>query len=356
MPELNNPDKPWYETIGLKRETVEADPFKRLYPFTPKRANINNHEMSYLDVGSGEPVIMVHGNPTWSFFYRQLVNGLKNNWRCLAPDHIGCGFSQKPQNFNYQLDNHIDNLETWIETVLPNNTEFNLVVHDWGGPIGAGYAIRHPHRIKRMVALNTSVFTAGDMPLRIKICRVPGLGEILVRGLNLFAGMATLLTTVKALPAPIRSAFIMPYNSWANRIAVHKFVQDIPFKDGPTRKTLTDIDNNIKSALDGKPLLIQWGMRDWCFTPFFLNLWRERFPNAQVDEYNAGHYLLEDAGDKILEQIRTFLSDGKQNSKDTKARQKESNSEENNPEAGNPEASNSRENSTEENASEGTPA
>lgn len=307
-------EKDWYEEIGLDRELVEDEAFKCLYPFTPKRAAVNGRRMSYLDAGSGEPVVMVHGNPTWSFFYRRMVSELRENWHCLVPDHIGCGFSEKPKDYPYTLSQHIDNLEKWIEHVLPYGGRFNLIVHDWGGPIGLGYAVRNPKRIKRVVILNTSGFTAGAMPWRIRLCRVPGLGAVLVRGLNLFAGLATLMTTVKPLPAPVRVAFVMPYNSWANRIAVHRFVQDIPLRGGTeTGALLQQIDDGLKAALADKPMLIQWGMKDWCFTPFFLDLWRNRFPEARVDEYNAGHYLLEDEGDAIIERVRSFLQDDLKN-------------------------------------------
>lgn len=305
------PDTNWYEKIGIDLEYVRDDAFRCLYPFVPQKTQINNHRMSYVDVGQGEPVVMTHGNPTWSFFYRKIILALRDNWRCLAPDHIGCGFSEKPAEYPYTLSQHIDNFTAWIDHVLPEKQQFNLIVHDWGGPIGIGYAVRHPERIKRVVILNTSAFISGGMPLRIRLCRVPGLGALLVRGLNLFSGLATLLTTVKPLPAPVRVAFVMPYNSWANRIAVHRFVQDIPLRDdgSETRKTLAAIDAGLADALGAKPMLVQWGMKDWCFTPFFLKLWRERFPNAVVDEYNAGHYLLEDEGDAIVDRVRDFLQD-----------------------------------------------
>lgn len=295
--------------IGLSREDVEDSDFRQLYPYADHFADIGGQQMHYLDVGSGEPVVMLHGNPTWSFFYRHLVDGLADTHRCLVPDHIGCGFSDKPADYRYTMDTHIDNLAAWLDTVLPDGQQFNLVVHDWGGAIGMGYAVRHPERIKRVVILNTSAFIDGTMPLRIKLCRVPGLGAVLVRGFNLFAGLATLMTTVKPLPGAVRKAFVLPYNSWANRIAVHRFVQDIPLASGTkTYDTMKATGEAVPAALSGKPVLVQWGMRDWCFTPFFLNLWKERLPWAEVDEYpTAGHYLLEDEGDAILTRVRAFL-------------------------------------------------
>ncbi len=288
------------------------DAFLREYPFERRYAKVGGWNMQYFDIGSGdsgEPVVMVHGNPTWSFFYRNLAKNLSAaGFRCLAPDHIGCGLSDKPQEYRYTLDQHIDNLARWIGQTLPSG-QFNLIVHDWGGPIGMGFAVRHPERIKRVVVLNTSAFATGTMPLRITICRVPTLGALLVRGLNAFAGLATKLTTVKPLPDAVKKGFVLPYDSWANRVAVHRFVQDIPLSGRePSCARFADTDAKLRGALAGKPMLVQWGMRDWCFTPYYLGLWRERFPEAEVDEYaDAGHYLLEDAGEAIAARVRVFL-------------------------------------------------
>lgn len=302
----------WAERIGLKTAAVKSRLFKKLYPFEPVHVEVHGHNMHYVDEGDGEPVVMVHGNPTWSFFYRNLIMGLSDKYRCLAVDHLGCGFSDKPGNFTYDLDHHIDNFERWVDIALPpadwNGGKFNLIVHDWGGPIGLGYAVRYPDRIHRVVVMNSSVFTTGTMPKRITICRTPLLGDFLVRGMNLFADCATRMTTVHKMPAEVKKDYLLPYNSWKNRIAVLRFVQDIPLRKGtPTYKRLDEIEGKIKEAMENKPMLIQWGMKDWCFTPKFLEKWKKNFPDAQVDEHEAGHYLLEDAGEEILANIRKFL-------------------------------------------------
>jgi haloalkane dehalogenase len=287
---------------------MERAPDTILYPFAPHHVSLDGNRLHYIDEGKGEPVVMLHGNPTWSFFYRNLVLGLRDTFRCLALDHMGCGLSDKPQSYDYTLQKHIDNLSRWIDATLPDGERFNLVVHDWGGPIGIGYAARHPERIRRVVVLNTSAFTAGTMPLRIRLCRVPVLGEFLVRGLNAFAGGAAYMTTKTPLAPAVRKGFLLPYDSWANRVAVHKFVMDIPLAPGTaTGDVFRETERLLPDALKDKPLLIQWGMRDWCFTPFFLGLWKSCFPVAEADEYDAGHYLLEDAGDVIIPRIRSFL-------------------------------------------------
>ncbi len=113
----------------------------------------------YIDEGQGPPVVMVHGNPSWSIYYRNLVEALRSTHRCIVPDHIGCGFSDKPDdsNYAYTLSQRIEDLESLLESL--NLTEpITLVVHDWGGAIGMGYATRHPEKIARLVILNTAAF------------------------------------------------------------------------------------------------------------------------------------------------------------------------------------------------------
>ena len=301
----------WADRIGLGTKAVKDRAFRKLYPFEHNHVEVNGQNMHFVDEGEGEPVVMVHGNPTWSFFYRNMILGLRDRYRCLAVDHVGCGFSDKPQKYAYTLDTHIDNFERWLDIVLPpadwNGGRFDLVVHDWGGPVGLGYAVRHPDRVNRVVILNTSVFSAGDMPRRIKLCRTPVLGDILVRGLNLFAGLATRQTTNTKLSAQEKKGYLLPYNNWANRVAVLRFIQDIPLKKGATRSRFVDTETKLQDALHGKPMLIQWGMDDWCFTETFLDMWRKRFPTAEVDEYDAGHYLLDDVGDEVVARIRNFM-------------------------------------------------
>ena len=303
--------KHWAARIGISFNALRNREFRRLFPFDPHLHNLKGYSYHYVDEGEGEPVVMVHGNPTWSFFYRRLIQGLRSQYRCLAPDHLGCGLSEKPQDYAYNLENHIINLETWLEEILPplgwNGSQINLIVHDWGGPIGLSYAVRNPKRVKRIVIMNTSAFTSGEMPFSIRMCRWPVLGSLIVRGFNLFAGEATIRTTVKRMSRQVRKGFLLPYNSWKNLVGVYNFIQDIPLEPGRTRDILTTLDEGIADALKDKPILIQWGMKDWCFTPFFLDLWKQRFPNAEVDEYDAGHYLMEDAFGQILPRIQTFL-------------------------------------------------
>jgi cis-3-alkyl-4-acyloxetan-2-one decarboxylase len=204
------------------------------------------------------------------------------------------------------LRDHIDNVERLVlELDLRNLT---LVVHDWGGAIGMGLAARQPARIARLVVLNTAAFRSRAIPWRIAVCRVPGLGPLLVRGLNGFAGAATFMATSRGLRPLVRDGLLAPYDSWAARVAVQRFVEDIPLSAShPSWETLVEIEDALPQFRD-RPMLIVWGDRDWCFTPAFRAEWQRRFPQAQVHALaDAGHYVVEDATAIVIERMRAFL-------------------------------------------------
>ena len=164
---------------------------KEIYPFKPHFFTLpgQKYRMHYVDEGSGETVVMLHGNPTWSFFYRNLIQFLKPMYRCLAPDHIGCGLSDKPQKYNYCLKQHIENTMQWLNGL--NIGRFHLIVHDWGGAIGMGIATHWPASAQSLTILNSAAFLSDKMPLRIAACRIPFLGPWAIKHLNLFARSAT---------------------------------------------------------------------------------------------------------------------------------------------------------------------
>src|SRR5829696_4990519 len=130
-----------------------------MYPFEGHFLPRPAGRLHYLDEGTGDPVVMLHGNPTWSFYYRDLVLALRDKYRCVVPDHIGCGLSDKPpaEKYDYSLRSRIDDLEALLDH-LDLRENLTLVLHDWGGMIGMGYAARHPERVKRIVAMNTGAF------------------------------------------------------------------------------------------------------------------------------------------------------------------------------------------------------
>ena len=284
--------------------------FEEEYPFDSHFLDIDGHRYHYLDEGSGDPLLLVHGNPTWSFAWRHFATELSQDHRVLAVDHIGCGFSDKPQDYPYRLAQHVANLERFVESL--DLTNVTLVAHDWGGAIGMGVATRHPERFSRFVLLNTAAFRSKRIPFRIAVCRIPLFGAVAIRGLNAFSRAALSMAVAKPerMTDAVKAGYLAPYDSWKNRVAVLRFVQDIPLSDRhPSYATLSEIESGLSLFRDS-PVLLVWGGRDWCFTTHFLHEFQTRFPNAKTLSIpDAGHYVFEDAHEQILPRLRRFLQD-----------------------------------------------
>jgi cis-3-alkyl-4-acyloxetan-2-one decarboxylase len=251
---------------------------------------------------------MVHGNPTWSYYYRKLISFLSGNHRVIAMDHLGCGLSDKPQDYPYRLENHIENLSDCIQSL--DIKKFSLVVHDWGGAIGMGYAGRYPERIEKIVLLNTAAFRSSRIPFRIRICRWPGIGPLLVRGCNGFAWPAIFMAVTRPLKKEIAQAYLAPYNSWRNRIAINGFVRDIPLSPAHSSyKTLVQVEMNLsRISAENHPMLILWGGKDFCFNRYFYDEWCKRFPSAEKHYFeHGGHYVLEDCLAEIKPILQRFF-------------------------------------------------
>jgi haloalkane dehalogenase len=283
---------------------------KKLYPFRSHFLDLQGLKYHYLDEGQGRPVVMLHGNPTWSFYYRNLVLGLRDQYRVVVPDHMGCGLSDKPQHYNYRLAQHIDNLEILLEKLQLK--DITLVLHDWGGAIGMGWAVRHPELVKRFVIFNTAAFLMPQIHILLKICRLPLLGALTIRGFNAFAGLATILACKKRekMTPTVKAGYLAPYDNYANRIATLRFVQDIPMTAADASYPILQSIEQRLEEFKNHPMLIAWGGKDFVFTVDFLKRWQEFFPQAQVKEFpNAGHYVVEDAGEEILPLVKDFLQD-----------------------------------------------
>jgi haloalkane dehalogenase len=288
--------------------------FESEYPFPSRFFQLDGLRYHYIDEGSSvlnddrETLLCVHGNPTWSFAWRNIVKALSRDCRVVAVDHVGCGFSDKPQDYEYRLARHVDNLSRFV--IGLDLKRITLLAHDWGGAIGMGAAGRLPDRFSRFVLLNTAAFRSQRMPWRISVCRWPIIGTWGVRRLNLFS-LAALRMAVchhENMTRPVRSGYLAPYRNWHDRIAVLRFVQDIPLSPAhPSHSTLVSIEERL-ADFRSFPMLLVWGMQDWCFTPAFLSEFQERFPNAETLQLeDAGHYVFEDAPDAIVARVRSFL-------------------------------------------------
>lgn len=286
-----------------------------LYPFAEHWLELSpGVRMHYVDEGprEGPVVLMLHGNPTWSFYWRRLIAALRTTHRVIAPDHIGCGKSDKPDDhrYSYRLARRIDDVERLVDALQLRDV--TLMVHDWGGMIGMGWADRHPELVTRLVLLNTAAFglpPSKRMPASLWLARNTGVGAVLVRGLNAFARGATrLCVTRRPLSEEVRAGLIAPYDSWANRRAVLRFVQDIPLRPGdPGFEIVSGVGERV-GQFDDRPVLICWGARDFVFDDHFLRVWQQKLPHAEVHRFaDAGHYVLEDAGEEIEALVLRFL-------------------------------------------------
>ncbi|MFO1063719.1 MAG: alpha/beta fold hydrolase [Pirellulales bacterium] len=268
-------------------------------------------KLHYVDEGrtaansDGSPILCVHGNPTWSFYYREIALQLRGERRVLAVDNMGCGLSDKPQVYSYSLDTHIDNLLQLIRHL--DLQRITLVVHDWGGAIGLGAAVSEPERFQQLIILNTAAFPPPYFPLRIRACRFPVLGNWAMRSLNLFARAALHMTInrLKKLSPSVAAGLIAPYDNWEHRVAIARFVQDIPTRpDQPTWQRLTQIEQGL-SALRDRPARIVWGMRDWCFRPECCDRFEKLLPQAKIERLDdVGHYVMEEAASEVVAAIR----------------------------------------------------
>jgi pimeloyl-ACP methyl ester carboxylesterase len=293
----------------------QPDWLRALYPFASHHFDRDGLRYHYLDEGpekaSSVPVVMVHGNPTWSFYYRELVRALRSSRRCLVPDHIGMGLSDKPsdEHYRYTLASRVSDLGRWLDALGVG--EVDVVAHDWGGMIASAWMVEHPERVRRIVLLNTGAFRNPKglrIPPTLALARDSAVGSFLVRGLNAFSRGATHLAVERALPRDVRRGYTFPYDSWESRIATLRFVQDIPLSErDPAYAVVAQTEERL-GVLGDKPIFLPWGMRDFVFDGAFLDRFVATWPKAEVERYeDAGHYLLEDARDRVVGRIVSFL-------------------------------------------------
>lgn len=291
---------------------IESSPppaatWRALYPFESRSLTLGGHRYHYVDEGRGEPLLFVHGNPTWSFHWRELIRAWRPARRAIAPDHLGCGLSDKPRDWPYRLADHIDNLVALVREL--DLRDVTLLAQDWGGAIGLGAALAEPERFRRFVLFNTGAFRPWFIPWRIRVCRTPLLGQFGLQGLNLFGRAALRMTMNRRRLTPAeRAGYLVPYSDWASRVAIHRFVQDIPLASGhPSYAKLAEIEAGLPTLAD-RPFQFVWGMRDWCFTPACLDKFLEIFPDAAVHRIaDAGHWVVEDAREEIAPVVERFF-------------------------------------------------
>ena len=275
-----------------------------LYPFAHHTLQLQSGQMHYVDEGNGEPIVFVHGTPTWSFVWRQQIKPLSRNYRCIAPDHLGFGLSDKPTNFSYTPEAHAQNLEQLIEHL--GLKKITLVVHDFGGPIGLSYALKHPENIKRLVILNTWMWSLEEEK---QIMIISGyLNGAVGRFLYLRLGFSPRFLLPKGyhekrhLSKDVHQHYLRPLNSTRNRLGTWHFAKNLK-ESGPWFEKLWDRRENISAI----PKLILWGEKDALLPLHLLDRWQQAFPDAQVHKFKAGHFVQEEKGGDLAEAIKNFI-------------------------------------------------
>jgi haloalkane dehalogenase len=275
------------------------------YPFSPHYFTCTNGKMHYVDEGEGAPIVLVHGNPIWSFAFRHLIRQLSKSYRCIALDHIGFGLSDKPVDWSYLPEEHARNFQELMDHLQLR--DITLVVNDWGGPIGLSYAITHPERVQRLVLFNTWLWSTNDDWYYRAFSGFMGgpIGTFLIKNYNFFA--RTFIWVVygnkSSLTKEVHRHYLEPLKIPAERKGTWVFPREI-IGSGKWLAQLWSQVGNIKN----KPALLLWGMKDIAFREKELNRWKSVLTNHEVHTLpNSGHYPQEEAPEEVINYLKNFL-------------------------------------------------
>lgn len=289
------------------------------YDFADHYQEVDGHRMHYVDEGKGETILMLHGNPTWSYLYRHIIHGLRDDYRCVAPDHIGFGMSDKPPGVDLSMRAHAARIDKFVTAL--DLRDVTLMVQDWGGIIGLAWAVAHKDRIRRLVIMNTTGFVPDPMQVgRMRpppwglallwALKIPGLGEVFVQGMNGFARYLIPFANhdTSRLSPEVMRGYLDVYPDWASRRAHLASVRQVPMTPlSPTWGLLQEIDRGLTGW--EVPTQLIWGMRDPVFVPWFLEGFERRLPNhaPSLRLPDAGHFLQDDTPEPIVACTRAFL-------------------------------------------------
>ncbi|WUH91495.1 alpha/beta fold hydrolase [Streptomyces sp. NBC_00433] len=272
--------------------------------------------MHYIDEGKrdGDAVVLIHGNPTWGFLYRNFIDPLVHaGYRVVVPDFLGFGRSDKPKDrIAYHAAAHTRRLADLLDSLDLDHT--TVVPQDWGG-LGLAWAVARPERVDRLFILNTTAHNPDHfrVPAALKLFRTPGLGEIMVKGLSLFHRLFLFAAGTmrrERLTPQVRRAYLAPHPTWSSRTGVLEFPRQIPTGPvSPLTSLLSDLETGLEREFRSRPVEIVWAMKDVAFTSQILNdQWLRTFPDAKVLRLpDAGHYLQEDAHEEIVAELLDFL-------------------------------------------------
>ena len=279
----------------------------QVLPFQSRFVTVAGHKMHYVDEGSGPVVLCLHGNPTWCYFYRNLIRELRGSFRLIAPDFLGCGLSDRTPGKKWKAIDRINQLEEFVTTL--GIDRFSIVMHDWGGPLGTGFMLRRLDKVDRIVYLNTTLTETEALPGFIKIAATPVIGKFFTRHTDTFVRLTTSMGAFTKLTPEVKEGYRAPYTTRQRRDAIWDFVEDIPFDAShPTYQEMVDIAAGLPKVAE-KPVKIVWGLQDPCFHREMLSKVAAHFPKAELLEIpEASHLVLDDAPKIAIPAIQEFLS------------------------------------------------
>jgi haloalkane dehalogenase len=273
-----------------------------LYPFQSHYADVAGARVHYVDEGAGPPLLLLHGNPTWSFLYRDVITGLRDRYRCIAIDYPGFGLSRAAPGYGYTPAEHAGVLEQFVSGL--DLADVTMMVQDWGGPIGFAVATRHPARFAAFAIGNTWAWPKSD-PRTQLFSRLLGgpVGRRLIANRNIFVEKV-LPSGVRrgSLPEAVMDAYRGPFPTPASRRPTAVFPREIL----DSRPFLAEIERRLPELSD-RPALLVWPTKDVAFRDPERRRWEALFPDHRTVLLDgAGHYIQEDAADEIVAAIRTW--------------------------------------------------
>jgi haloalkane dehalogenase len=275
---------------------------QELYPFEGHYADIGGGSVHYLDEGAGPPLLLLHGNPTWSFLYRDVIRGLSDRYRCIAPDHPGFGLSRPAPGYGYTPAEHAAVLEQLVHQL--ELSDMTMMVQDWGGPIGFAVATRHPDRFSAFVIGNTWAWPKADPGTQLFSRLLGGpIGGYLIQQRNVFVEKIIPGNVKRHKLAPeVMNAYRGPFPTPDTRRPMHVFPREIL----RSRPFLAEIERGLAKLRD-RPALLVWPTKDIAFREPERKRWEQIFPNHRtVILEGAGHYIQEDAPEEIVSAIRAW--------------------------------------------------
>jgi len=275
---------------------------EKLYPFQSRFVEIEGNQIHYVDEGRGPTLLLLHGNPTWSFLYRHIIIRLSRRFRCVAVDYPGFGLSSARPGYSFKPREHSTVVERLVQAL--DLGEIGLMVQDWGGPIGLGFAGRHPDRIHALVICNTWAWPAqgtGRLEQFSKIVGSP-IGRFLILNFNAFVNLIVPSGVSRRLSSAEMRAYRGPFPTPASRLPTAIFPREILH----SREYLSEVESSL-ARLSHKPTLILWGDRDSSFRDTERERFELLFPNHRMRILKgAKHFVQEDAPEQICEELFTF--------------------------------------------------